>query len=408
LAFRLLKGHVHADSHAGEEKETRFARLYRALMEGLMANTGRRRLFYAGTVFLLVASVGLLFVNAVHVKMLPFDNKSEFQVILDAPRGTTLETSHAMASEVAEALLALPEVTNAQAYAGISSPFNFNGLVRHYFLRRGGEVSDVQVNLLPKGDRKRQSHEIAIEARKLVAPIAERYHARAKVAEIPPGPPVMSTLVAEIYAADDSVRQAAALAVRNVLETTPGVVDVDWSVQAPQTERIFHVDAVEAARMGASVRNISQTLALALSGGEFARMEAPNAREERKVTARLGMTERSSVEALLAIPVATAYGVQPLERFVKVDTTLRASSRMRKDLRPVIYVTADVADTIEAPVYAILSMNKRLDSVRIDGAEIARFAAGPSRVGASAVSADGRWVATGHFDGLVRVWAVRV
>ncbi len=394
LAFRLLKGHVHAGGH-GEEKATRFERFYRALMEGLMKNDGRRRLFYASTVVLLLASISMVFVKAVQVKMLPFDNKSEFQVILDAPRGTTLETSHAMASEVAEALLRIPEVTNTQAYAGTSSPFNFNGLVRHYFLRRGGEVSDVQVNLLPKGDRKRQSHEIAIEARKLVAPLVARYHARAKVAEIPPGPPVMSTLVAEVYAADDSVRQVAALAVRKVLETTPGVVDVDWSVQAPQSERFFHVDAVEAARMGASVQNISQTLALALSGGEFARMEAPNAREERKVTARLGLTDRSSVDALLAIPVATALGTQPLERFVKVDTGVRASSRMRKDLRSVIYVTADVADTIEAPVYAILAMNKRLDSVRINGAEIARYnSTAPKRLDQTALKWDGEWQVT--------------
>ena len=213
--------------------------------------------------------MGLLLVRAVQVKMLPFDNKSEFQVVLDAPRGTTLETSHAMASEVAAALLRLPEVTSAQVYAGTSSPFNFNGLVRHYFLRQGGEVSDVQVNLLPKGDRKRQSHAIAIEARRLVAPIAARFGARAKVAEIPPGPPVMSTLVAEVYAADDSARLAAAKEVVRVLETTPGVVDVDWSVQAPQAERVFRVDAVEATRMGASVQEVARTLRLALSGGSW-------------------------------------------------------------------------------------------------------------------------------------------
>ncbi len=394
LAFRLLKGHVHAHGEV-QEKETRFARLYRGLMEGLMVGKGRRYGFYAGTVALLVASIGLLWVKAVQVKMLPFDNKSEFQVILDAPRGTTLETSHAMASEVAQALLRLPEVTSAQAYAGTSSPFNFNGLVRHYFLRRGGEVSDVQVNLVPKGDRKRQSHEIAIAARKLVEPIAARYQARAKVAEIPPGPPVMSTLVAEVYASDDSVRVAAASAVRRVLETTPGVVDVDWSVQAPGSERVFRVDAVEAARMGASVQSVSRTLALSLSGTELARMDAPEAREERKVTARFAIADRSSVEDLLAIPVATAFGTQPLERFVRIDTAPRPSSRMRKDLRPVIYVTADVADTIEAPVYAILAMNRRLDSVRIDGAEIARYnSTAPERLDQTALKWDGEWQVT--------------
>ena len=394
LAFKLLKGHVKVGGH-GEEKETRFSRNYRRLMEGLMASKARRLGFYGFSVALLLGSISLLFFKAVQVKMLPFDNKNEFQVILDAPRGTTLETSHAMAAEIAKALLVIPEVTNAQGYAGTSSPFNFNGLVRHYFLRRGGEVSEVQVNLLPKGDRNRQSHEIAIAARKIVAPIAAKYGARAKVAEIPPGPPVMSTLVAEVYADKDSVRQSTALSVREVLETTPGVVDVDWSVQAPQSERVFHVDAVEAARLGADVTSLSQTLALGLSGASLGRMEVPTAREERLVTARLGLSDRSSVEALLVLPVATNQGTVPLSRFVKVDTVERPSSRMRKDLRPVIYVTADVADTIEAPVYAILAMNKKLDSLKVDGATVARYnSTAPKKLDETALKWDGEWQVT--------------
>ena len=394
LAFRLLRGHVHAHS-AGEGKATRFERLYRAAMEGLMASKGRRRLFYLATIGLLAASVSLLAIKAVQVKMLPFDNKSEFQVILDAPRGTSLETSQALSAEVARALLRIPEVSSAQAYAGTASPFNFNGLVRHYFLRRGGDVSDVQVNLVPKADRKRQSHEIAIEARRLVAPIAARYGARAKVAEIPPGPPVMSTLVAEVYAQEDGARLQAASKVMDVLASTPGVVDVDWSVQAPQTERYFRVDAVEASRQGVDVRTVAGTLSLALSGGEFARMDAPRAKEDRTVSVRLGLRDRSSVDALLAVPVPTAFGTQPLERFVKVDTVVRPSSRMRKDLRPVIYVTADVADTIEAPVYAILAMGERLDSIRVDGASVRRYnSSAPERLDETAMKWDGEWQVT--------------
>ena len=395
LAFWLLKGHVHG-AHAEEQSGgSRFARGYRNLMEGLIANRGKRRMFYAGTIVLLLGSVVLLFTGSVQVKMLPFDNKSEFQVILDAPRGTTLETSDAMASEIAQALLELPEVVGAQSYAGTSSPFNLNGLVRHYFLRQGGDVSEVQVNLLDKGERSRQSHEIAIEARRIVEPIAAKYGARAKVAEIPPGPPVLSTLVAEIYAADDSTREAAALQVRGILETTPGVVDVDWSVQAPQSERIFRVDAVEAGRQGVDVAQIAQTLALALSGAEVARMESQTALEPRKISTRLGIPDRSSVEDLLALPIPTVNGVQPLERFVVVETAQRASSRMRKDLRPVIYVTADVADTIEAPVYAILAMNKRIDSLRIDGAKLQVYnATAPDLLDETAMKWDGEWQVT--------------
>jgi multidrug efflux pump subunit AcrB len=396
LAFWLLKGHVHAHGHAEETAgPSRFARGYRALMEGLIANRGKRRLFYAINIVLLLGSVVLLFTGGVQVKMLPFDNKSEFQVILDAPRGTTMESSDAMASEIAQALLDIPEVTSAQSYAGTSSPFNFNGLVRHYFLRQGGDVSEVQVNLVGKGERNRQSHEIAIEARRLVEPIAAKYGARAKIAEIPPGPPVLSTLVAEIYAADDSLRESAALQVRGILETTPGVVDVDWSVQAPQQERIFRVDAVEAGRQGVDVAQVAQTLALALSGAEVARIESQTALEPRKVSTRLGIPDRSSVEDLLALPIPTATGPQPLERFVVVETALRESSRMRKDLRPVIYVTADVADTIEAPVYAILAMNKRIDSLRIDGAKLKVYnATAPDLLDETAMKWDGEWQVT--------------
>ncbi len=395
LAYRLLKGHVHAPGSHEAAGPSRFARGYRRLMEGLVASRGRRRAFYVGTVVLLLGSVALLGLGAVQVKMLPFDNKSEFQVILDAPRGTTLETSDAMASEIAHALLAIPEVTSAQSYAGTSSPFNFNGLVRHYFLRRGGDVSEVQVNLLPKGDRSRQSHEIAIAARRIVAPIAARYGARAKVAEIPPGPPVLSTLVAEVYGSTDSVRIAAAGQVRRILETTPGVVDVDWSVQAPQSERVFHVDAVEAGREGVDVERVARTLALGLSGAEMARMDAPSALEPRTVEARLAASDRASVEDLLALPIPTASGMQPLERFVRVESGVREGSRMRKDLRPVIYVTADVADTIEAPVYAILAMAGRLDSVRVQGASLQVYnATAPERLDETAMKWDGEWQVT--------------
>ncbi|HLP42689.1 MAG TPA: efflux RND transporter permease subunit, partial [Fibrobacteria bacterium] len=394
LAFMLLRNHKasHGHSQAGE---SRLAALYRKGMENLMRNRGRRLAFYGVNIALLLAAMGLLAIRAVEVKMLPFDNKSEFQVILDAPRGTTLEASHAMASEVARTLLDLPEVVSTQAYAGTSSPFNFNGLVRHYFLRRGGDVSEVQVNLLPKGERSRQSHAIAIEARKRIEPVVRRWNARAKVAEIPPGPPVLSTLVAEVYAADDSVRTLAAKAVMNVLESTPGVVDIDWTVQAAQPERRFRVDAVEASRLGVPASQVAQVVALALSGGELARMEAPTAREDRLVVAQLPQQVRTSVEDMLALPVATPGGVIPLERLVRVEEGVRPSQRMRKDLRPVVYVTADVADTIEAPVYAILAMNRRLDSLKIAGAEIRRYnASAPETLDELAMKWDGEWQVT--------------
>jgi len=400
LALRLLKGHVAhvaapADRSHEPEEETRFARFYRGLMEPLMTDRKRRLRFYGVTAVLLLGSMSLVALKLVSVKMLPFDNKSEFQVILDFPEGTALETSNAAAREIAARLRAVPEVEHTQVYAGTAAPFNFNGLVRHYFMRRGGNVADIQVNLTPKGDRHRQSHDIAVAIRPVVDSIAERWGARAKIAEIPPGPPVLSTLVAEVYAADDSTRLAAATAVRAIMEHTPGVVDVDWTVEAPQGKVNLRVDRARAAEAGASVEQLTQTVALALSGMPAGLASRPESRQGVAIVPRLGLERRSSVEALLALPVATASGPQPLARFVHADTTAREPARFRKNLRPVIYVTADVAGTIEAPVYAILAMNEALDTLRINGAAIARYnAVQPDRLDELAVKWDGEWQIT--------------
>jgi multidrug efflux pump subunit AcrB len=404
LAYRLLKGHVkplaqahdRAHDRAHEEEETsRFGRFYARVMTRLMDRRPLRHAFYAGVGVLLLASVGLLFVKAVKVKMLPFDNKSEFQVILDLPEGTTLETTNAVGQEVAGYLRGVPEVKSTEVYAGTAAPFNFNGLVRHYFMRTGSNVADVQVNLVAKGDRSRQSHAIAVAVRPGIDSIARRYRAAAKVAEIPPGPPVLSTLVAEVYAADDSTRLEAARQVKHVFETTAGVVDIDWTVEAPQQKRTFRVDRVRATEAGASVEQITQTLYLALSGASTGIMSSPTAREGRAIVPRLPLEQRSSVDALLALPIATATGPQPLARFVTVLSGTRESGRVRKDLRPAIYVTGDVAGAVESPVYAILAMNTQLDQIRVNGARIARYnAVQPDRLAETAIKWDGEWQVT--------------
>ena len=400
LAFRLLKGHVHTpvkghDGTVEVEKPSRFGRFYSRLMSGLMENRNRRLGFYGAVVGLLLISMSLVFLQAVKVKMLPFDNKSEFQVVLDLPEGTTLETSNALGQEIANYLRHVPEVKSTEVYAGTAAPFNFNGLVRHYFMRSGPNVADVQVNLVGKGDRSRQSHAIAVAVRPGIDSIARAYNASAKVAEIPPGPPVMSTLVAEVYAGDDATRLKAAREVKRVFETTPGVVDVDWTVEAPQEKRTFHVDRVRAAEAGASVEQITQALFLGLSGAPVGIATSTTAREGTQIVPRLPREQRSSVNALLALPVATASGPQPLARFVTVTNGTIQSSRVRKDLRPAIYVTGDVAGAVESPVYAILSMNKKLDAIRVDGAHIARYnAVQPSKLTETAIKWDGEWQVT--------------
>jgi multidrug efflux pump subunit AcrB len=280
-------------------------------------------------------------------------------------------------------------------YAGTAAPFNFNGLVRHYFLRRGANVADVQVNLVPKGERHRQSHAIAVAVRPAVDSISRRFGANAKIAEIPPGPPVLSTLVAEIYAGDDSTRLAAATRVKAVMESTPGVVDVDWTVEAPEQRRVFRVDRIRAGEAGVTVEQVAQVLTMALSGAGAGLVSAPTAREGVVIVPRLALAGRSGVEQLLAVPVATPRGPTPLARFVTVDSTTRAPLRMRKNLRPVIYVTGDVAGTIESPVYAILAMNRTLDTVRVNGASIARYnAVAPARLDETALKWDGEWQVT--------------
>jgi multidrug efflux pump subunit AcrB len=369
--------------------------VYARLMTGLMTSVRRRRLFYGVVAGLLLVSVALVGLRVVSVKMLPFDNKSEFQVVLDLPEGRTLETAAALGAEVAAYLRTVPEVRNTQVYAGTAAPFNFNGLVRHYFMREGSNVADVQVNLLPKEERDRQSHAIAVAVRPAIDSIARRYGASAKVAEIPPGPPVLSTLVAEIYAADDATRLEAATRVKEVFETTPGVVDVDWTVEAPQRQLAFRVDRARAGLAGASVEQITQTLYLAQSGDVAGLASVPTAREGVAIVPRLALADRSSAEGLLALPVATPTGPQPLARFVTVDSARREPARFRKDLRPVIYVTGDVAGAVESPVYAILAMNRRLDSVRVNGATIGRYnAVQPAQLDETAMKWDGEWQIT--------------
>ena len=401
LAFRLLRGHVKPLAHqpAGPahepEEEGRFARLYRPLMGALMQRPRLRLGFYGGIIGLLLLSMALLAVKLVEVKMLPFDNKSEFQVILDLPEGTTLETSAALGAEVAGYLRTVPEVRHTQVYAGTASPFNFNGLVRHYFLRRGSNVADVQVNLLPKEERSRQSHDIAVAVRPAVDSIAQRYGASAKIAEIPPGPPVLSTLVAEIYAGSDSARLEAAKRVKEVFEHTPGVVDVDWTVEAPQVRLALRIDRARAAESGVNVEQLVQTVYLAQSGAPAGLAASPTSREGLAIVPRLPLEQRSTLEALLALPVPTMAGPTPLGRFVTVDSTVRAQSRHRRDLRPVIYVTGDVAGSIESPVYAILAMNQALDTIRVQGAEIHRYnAVQPDRLDETAMKWDGEWQIT--------------
>src|SRR5678815_471724 len=262
-AVRILKSSgVH---HAGE-REDFVTRLYRRVMGSLLHRPLFRWSFVGGVVALLLASCALFYTGFVKVKMLPFDNKSEFQVIVDMPNGTTLEQTARVVQLLGEETQKQPEVVNVQTYAGTASPYNFNGLVRHYFLREGPNVADIQVNLAPKGARTAQSHEIARRVRPRIQEIASLYGARVKVAEVPPGPPVLQTLVAEVYGPDYDRQIEVARRIRDIFDRTDGVVDVDWYIEDQQTRYQFEIDKEKAALNGVSTEQAATTLSLAIAG----------------------------------------------------------------------------------------------------------------------------------------------
>jgi multidrug efflux pump subunit AcrB len=379
-AIRILQWRrkIHTtDSHSPDHEsasENFFGRMYRGLMTPLIASAKRRYQFLAALVVLLLVSMALVYVGWVKVKMLPFDNKSEFQIILNMPEGSSLERTAQAAREIAAAVRTEPEVTDYEIYAGVASPFNFNGLVRHYFMRRGANVADLQINLVPKGERKAQSHDIAKRVRPRVAEIAAKFGARVAVAEVPPGPPVLQTLVAEIYGPTEENRLKMAQKVIDIFHNTPGVVDTDWYIEADQPKVEFVIDKEKAALHGISAETISQTLKIAVGGESVDLLHVPREKEDVNIVLQLPLASRSNPEELLALRVrsgdanalpepataGSAAPLVPLRELVTVKHTITDKSIYHKNLMPVTYVIGDVAGQVESPVYAILKMNDAL------------------------------------------------
>jgi len=389
-AVRILKsGHS-----AGHEREDLVTRGYRVVMGKLLHVPAMRWGFLLGVVALLLGSVSLFYFQFVKVKMLPFDNKSEFQVIVDMPNGTTLEETARAASALARATLDQPQVVNLQTYVGTASPFNFNGLVRHYYLRQGSNVADIQVNLLPKADRNLQSHEIAKQVRQRLLPVAEQYGARIKVAEVPPGPPVLETLVAEVYGPELAQRTAIARRIRGLWKATNGVVDVDWYVEADQPKYRLLVDKEKAALSGISEDDIAQTVALASSGFQAGLLHSDSAKEDVPLTLRLDRATRSDLEKIQNLKVAGRSGrLVALSELVHSQEVVEGKSIYHKNLLPVTYVTGDVAGAMESPVYAILKLGPEMDKFRAPGgyAIEQHMAALPTDAEHYSMKWDGEW-----------------
>ncbi|PTY08691.1 multidrug transporter AcrB [Opitutaceae bacterium EW11] len=350
--------------HAPKDWSTR---LYHRVMDPLLDHAGWRWGFLVTIVVLLLAAVALVGVGAVKVKMLPFDNKSEFQIILNTDEGTTLEQTTRIAQEMAAAIQREPEVRDFQIYAGTASPFNFNGLVRHYFMRRGPNVADIQVNLVGKGERSDQSHAIAKRVRPRLAEIAKRYGAAVAVAEVPPGPPVLQTLVAEIYAPTPEQRIGLAKEVRAVMERTAGVVDIDWYLEADQPKVRYVIDKEKAAYHGVSEAAIAQTLQFAAQGMAVDLLHRPAEREDVPISFELPNSAKGDPQALLALQVRADQNpsapLVPLSELVRIERTTGEKALYRKNLKPVTYVTGDVAGVVESPAYALFAMNREIEKI---------------------------------------------
>jgi multidrug efflux pump subunit AcrB len=357
--------------HGGEHEEgseSWSTRLYRRIMTPLIREPGKRRGFLVGVVVLLLLVLALPLLKIVRVKMLPFDNKSEVQIIIDMPEGTTLEQSARVAREIARRVAEEPEVVNYQVYAGTSAPYNFNGLVRHYFLRQGANEADIQVNLLPKGERSAQSHEIAKRIRQAIDPIGAQFGASLKVAEIPPGPPVYQTLMAEIYGPDYKQQIEVARKIREAFLKTPGVVDVDWTVEDDQPQYRYVVDKEKAALNGVTAEQITRTLRLALSGHEVGLAHQPKENEDVPIVLEVPRSEKTSLTDIGELRVVSSSGtLVPLSELTRVEEGTIDKAIYHKNLKPVVYVTGDVAGTEESPAYAIMKLSDALDKVRAPG-----------------------------------------
>jgi len=392
LAARLLAAHGAAHASVLDAKlERGFARVLAPFVTARAAARNRRRL-WAGVAALLVFSAGLAAVKLVVLKMLPFDNKSEFQVVVDMPAGTPVEITAAALHDIGARVGTLPEVTHYQAYAGLSAPINFNGLVRQYALRTQPEQGDLQVNLVDKSHRSRKSHDIAQAARPMLEEAGRRWNARVKVVEVPPGPPVLAPIVAEIYGPDEAGRIRVAKKVREALAATPGVVAIDDSVDDPAPRIALKVDQRKAALAGLTRRDVVETLRMGLAGSDVTPLHDGLSKYEVPVRVVLAAERQGNLDELLKLTLRAPDGALiPLSELARVTRDERDRPIHHKDLLPVSYVIADEASRLDSPLYGLFASRARI----FDGGVAEYFVRQPSDPYREyAVKWDGEWQVT--------------
>ncbi|MFZ5806714.1 MAG: efflux RND transporter permease subunit [Verrucomicrobiota bacterium] len=388
----FLKGDAHAD-----HKEDFLTRLYRSYMKPLIYDAKTRKWFLIGMGGLLLLSLLLIPLRAVRVKMLPFDNKNEFQVMVNLPEGSSLDRTQTALAEMANEILKLTEVRDVQLHVGTSAPYNFNGLVRHYFLRSQPHQGDLQVNLVGKGQRKRQSHAIAESVRPELNRIAAKYGANMQVAEIPPGPPVLSTLVLEVYGPDEAARDALARKIELIMRETEGITDIASYVEYNQPLERFNIDIAKVALNGFSSDQIAQTLNIALQGQTVSLARIPDAEEPVEIFLRLPKEKRADDSALLNMRLLSRVGRPiPVADLIQKESRTQHHSIFHKNLMPASYVLGDVTDQLGSPVYAILKLQKELKKLKTpDGKPIPiLFTHQPTDQNAWHIKWDGEWQIT--------------
>jgi len=396
MANRMLASVAHKFAeHGGEQASPVLTRLFGTVMSPLLdPQHGRRNRWFLliGILVLIAASMALVVSKSVVLKMLPFDNKSEFQVVLDMPEGTTLEQTTRVLQEIAHYIADVPEVHDYQVYAGTAAPISFNGLVRQYYLREGANLGDIQVNLVEAKERERKSHEIALSVREPVQAIARKYKGNAKIVEVPPGPPVMSPLVAEVYGLDYQGKVQVAKAVRAVFEETPDIVDVDDSVTYPSTKGVVIVDRAKAAKLDVPQSTVVDALGIALGGEDMTFIHASNLKYGVPVRVRLSESDRADLGQVLALKVRSNSGnMVPLSEIVTVVPSTREQSIQHKDLLPVVYVTGDMAGETDSPLYGMFTISDTLE--QRDGPE-QWFLTQPENPYAYTIKWDGEWQVT--------------
>ncbi len=378
----------------------RLHRLFEILLTPFVGERhGTRNRFLLGlaVLALIAGSLSLAWQRAVVLKMLPFDDKSEVQVVVDLDEGATVEQTTRVLDEIGEVLMQVPEVVDYQSYAGTASPIGFNGLVRQYYLRESPHMGDVQVTLVEAAERNRKSHDIALDIRRRLAPVAEAHGATVKVVEVPPGPPVLSPILAEVYGFDDASRAETARRIRAVFESMPGIVDIDDSLERGAPRLVIEVDRARAALLGISQEAVARTVSTMVGGEDVSWLRDAGTKYAVPIRLEFSIPDKADIDKLLAVRLRSQGGaLVPLSEVAKVSWQERDASVQHKDLAPVVYVMGDMAGEVDSPLYGMFGMFGEIGKIEDESGEPLeqRLFSAPDAPYKTTVKWDGEWQIT--------------